>query len=152
MKKKISVIKEAAQELLGKMGIEAEVKVWEDEENEAIQVRLSSEDSALLVGYHGGNLSAFQLVLGIITANKLGEWSRLIVDVDDYRQRRQAQLEEMARRALERVRASNQAVKISGLTPWERRAIHLFLRDEKEIETHSEGEGRYRQLIISPHA
>ena len=152
MKKKLEVIKKTAQELLEKMGVEAEVKVQEDKESEAIQVQLNSEDNALLVGYHGNNLSAFQLILGIITANKLGEWNRLIVDIDGYRQKRQAQLEEMARRALERVGISNQPVTITGLTSWERRTIHLFLKDEKGVETYSEGEGRNRQLVISPNA
>ena len=153
MKKKLDVIKKTAQELLEKMGVKAEVEVRKDKENEAIQVQLNSEkDNALLVGFHGNNLAAFQLILGIITANKLGEWNRLIVDIDGYRQKRQAQLEEMARRALEQVGINNQPVTITGLTSWERRAIHLFLKDEKGIETYSEGEGRSRQLVISPNA
>ena len=148
MKKKLEVIKKTAQELLKKMGVEAEVEVQKNKENEAIQVQLNSkEDNALLVGYHGNNLTAFQLILGIITANKLGEWNRLIVDIDGYRQKRQAQLEEMARRALERVEANKQPMTITGLTSWERRIIHLFLKDE-DVETYSEGEERNRQLII----
>jgi len=153
MKKKLEVIKKTAQELLKKMGIEAEVEVRKNKEDEVIQVQLNSEeDNALLVGFHGNNLAAFQLILGIIVANKLGEWNRLVVDIDGYRQRRQAQLEEMARRALEQVGANNQPVTITGLTSWERRTIHLFLKDEKGIETYSEGEGRNRQLVISPNA
>jgi len=155
MKKKLDVIKKTAQELLEKMGVEAEVEVEvrKDKEDEVIQVKLNSkEDNALLVGYNGNNLAAFQLILGIITANKLGEWSRLIVDIDGYRQKRQAELEEVARRALERVGTNNQPVTITGLTSWERRTIHLFLKDEKGIETYSEGEGRNRQLVISPNA
>jgi len=155
MKKKLDVIKKTAQELLEKMGVEAEVEVEvrKDKEDEVIQVQLNSkEDNALLVGYNGNNLAAFQLILGIITANKLSEWSRLIVDIDGYRQKRQAELEEVARRALERVGTNNQPVTITGLTSWERRTIHLFLKDEKGIETYSEGEGRNRQLVISPNA
>jgi len=153
MKKELDVIKKTAQELLKKMGVEAEVEVRKGKEDEAIQVQLDSkEDSALLVGLHGNNLAAFQLILGIITANKLGEWSRLIVDIDGYRQKRQAELEEMARRALEQVGINNQPVTITGLTSWERRTIHLFLKDEKGVETYSEGEGRSRQLVISPNA
>ena len=151
MKRKLDVIKKIAQELLEKMGVKAEVEVGEDKENEAIQVQLNSgEDNALLVGYHGNNLAAFQLILGIMVANKLGVWNRLVVDVDGYRQKRQAQLEEMARRAIEQVENNNQSVTITGLNSWERRTIHLFLKDEKGVETYSEGERRNRQLVISP--
>jgi spoIIIJ-associated protein len=149
-KKILAIIEETLKELLDNLGVTAKSKVAFDEEETIVLIELSAEaDNALLVGYHGKNLSALQTILGLMVFKKTGRWFHIVVDVDGYRQKRQAQVEEMARRALDQARATGQSIAIANLSPRERRQIHLFFKDDPEVETHSEGEGRNRQLIVS---
>ncbi len=148
-KKTLALIEKILKELLEKLDISAEIEIIPDQEEESILVNLVSDDNALLVGYHGKNLSAIQIILGLMVYKKTGQWYHLVVDVDNYREKRRSQVEEMARRALDQARATGQSIAIANLGAQERRQIHLLFKDNPDVETHSEGEGRNRQLIIS---
>ncbi|MDD3531761.1 MAG: hypothetical protein PHR64_00225 [Candidatus Shapirobacteria bacterium] len=149
-KKILTIIDKTLKELMENLGVLAQAKIGPGEEEAAILVELSSEaDNALLVGYHGQNLSALQTILGLMVFKKTGQWFHIIIDVDGYRQKRQAQVEEMARRALDQAKATGQSIAIANLSSRERRQVHLFFKDDSDVKTHSEGEGRGRQLIIS---
>jgi len=148
-KKVLKTIETIARELLAKLDISAEVEITPDQEEESVLVNLVSGDNALLVGYHGKNLSAIQIVLGLMVYKRTGQWYHLVVDVDNYREKRRSQVEEIARRAVDQARATGQSIAIANLGSQERRQIHLLFKDDPEVETHSEGEGRNRQLIIS---
>jgi len=148
-KKAVEKIQQLTEELLGKMGVEAKVTVEEDKKNKMFKISLSSpEDNALLVGRFGRNLEALQTILNLMTANALGEWQRVLVDIDGYRQKREEQLEKMAQEALEKVAATGEPVTFPGLSSFERRVIHLYFKDKPEMETLSEGEGRDRYLVV----
>jgi spoIIIJ-associated protein len=148
-KKALTTIKTALRELLAKLDISAEVEITPGQEEESVLINLVSGDNALLVGYHGKNLSAIQAVLGLMVYKRTGQWYHLVVDVDNYREKRRSQVEEMARRAVDQARATGQSIAIANLGAQERRQVHLLFKDNPEVETHSEGEGRNRQLIIS---
>ena len=148
-KNPVEEIQRLTEELLAKMGVEAKVAVEEDKKNKMFKISLSSpEDNALLVGRFGRNLEALQTILNLMTANALGEWQRVLVDIDGYRQKREEQLEKMAQEALEKVAATGEPVTFPGLSSFERRVIHLYFKDKPEMETLSEGEGRDRYLVV----
>ncbi len=148
-KNPVEEIQRLTEELLAKMGVEAKVAVEEDKKNKMFKISLSSpQDNALLVGRFGRNLEALQTILNLIVANALGEWQRVLVDIDGYRQKREEQLEKMAQEALEKVAATGEPVTFSGLSSFERRVIHLYFKDKPEMETISEGEGRDRYLVV----
>ncbi|HRR05625.1 MAG TPA: KH domain-containing protein, partial [Candidatus Woesebacteria bacterium] len=116
-KKPVEKIQQLTEELLEKMGVEAKVTVEEDKKNKMFKISLSSpEDNALLVGRFGRNLEALQTILNLMTANALGEWQRVLVDIDGYRQKREEQLEKMAQEALEKVAATGEPVTFPGLS------------------------------------
>jgi spoIIIJ-associated protein len=148
-KKTLTTVKTTLEELMTKIGIAVEVKVSFDEDEEIVLVDLSSPDNALLVGYHGKNLAAIQTILGLMVYRKIDQWLHILIDIDGYRAKRQAQVEEMARRAVDQAKSTGQSIAIANLGPQERRQIHLLFKDDPAIETHSEGEGRNRQLIVS---
>ncbi|KUK82450.1 MAG: single-stranded nucleic acid binding R3H domain-containing protein [Microgenomates bacterium 39_6] len=149
-KKILTKVEESLTKLLDNLGVSAQKKVSFDEEKTSILVELSSEENnALLVGYHGKNLSALQTILGLMIFKQTGQWLHIVVDVDDYRQKRRAQVEEMARRAIDQAKSTGQSIAIANLSPGERRQVHLLFADDDSVETHSEGEGRNRQLIVS---
>ena len=148
-KKPVEKIQQLTEELLGKMGVEAKVTVEEDKKNKMFKISFSSpEDNALLVGRFGRTLEALQTILNLMTASALGEWQRVLVDIDGYRQKREEQLEKMAQEALEKVAATGEPVTFPGLSSFERRVIHLYFTDKPEMETLSEGEGRERYLVV----
>jgi predicted RNA-binding protein Jag len=83
---KIDVVEKVAGELLSLMGVTVKPKVFEDKENEAIVVSLETQDEAgLLIGRHGQTIESLQTAIGMLTKEKLGEWTRVVVNVGDWR-------------------------------------------------------------------
>lgn len=148
--KKLETIKETAEQLLKLLQIEATVEVLEDQQGGLVNVQLKTPEPGILIGYHGETLSALQLILGVLSGKRIGEWVKLTVNAGDYRQKREETLQRMALSAAQRAQFSGQPVVFENLSSFERRVIHLALSGHSEMETISEGEGRERKLIIRP--
>jgi len=149
MDSKIKNIKKVAEQLLKLMQQEAEVEVVAGEENEVV-VKVKSEDPGIIIGWKGRNLSALQYMLGIMMSCKTKEWTRIVVDVNDYRKEQQDKLTDMAGRAAQQVKESGEEVVLGRMSAFERRMIHIALKEDGEVETYSEGEGESRHVIVSP--
>jgi len=145
----IQQIKEIAEQLLEQLGIIAAVSVDTDESG-AFRVHIETEETGLLIGFHGRTLESFQMILGMIVGKKLEKWERVYVNVGDYREKREEALMYMAQRAAERALATGRPVELTRLSASERRVIHLTLSGDERVQTESEGEGMDRKLIISP--
>lgn len=144
----VDVVKGCAEELLARLEVSAKVKVEQVEET--YQVNVETEEPGLLIGYHGETLSSFQLILGLIVYRKLGEWARVVVEVGDYRAKREEQLRQMAETYAAQVVSTGQPLTLPYLPPIERRIIHLTLQDNPDVETVSEGEGNQRRVVVKP--
>lgn len=145
----INIIKSASEDLLARLGIVATVEVESEEEN-LYKVTIQTEESGLLIGFHGETLSSFQLILGLIVYKKLNKWVRVVVEIGDYREKREAELRAMAESYAAQVVSSGQPIYVPYLPPIERRIIHMALQDRPDVMTFSEGEGRNRRLVIKP--
>ena len=145
----VNTVKETTEELLKLLTVEAEVAVTEDEGG-VYQVQIETPDQGLLIGYHGETIAALQLVLNLIVSKKLGEWKRVAVNVGDYREQRAEKLQAMANSIVERALAVKQPMAFPALTAGERRVVHLYLQERKDITSASEGEGVNRRLIVRP--
>ena len=130
------------------LGIDATFEVLEDEET--IGVTLETEDTGIIIGYHGETLEALQLVLSLLVAKERGEFKRVSLEVGDYKKNRSEWLERLASDARERALSENKEIYLSELKSWERRVIHLLLQDDKEVVSESTGEGKDRVLVIKP--
>jgi len=139
-----------AEKLLTLLQIEGTVTAAEDKTNEAINVQIETADPGILIGFHGEALSSFQLILNIIVGKKLGEWTRILVNVGDYRQKREETLRRIGLNAAQKARFSGEAVVLSDLSAADRRIIHLALAEYDDITTESEGEGKDRKLVVKP--
>ncbi|MDP3888502.1 MAG: R3H domain-containing nucleic acid-binding protein [bacterium] len=148
--KQIKTIKDTAKELLKFLGFEGPIEVSEDKENEAHLVQIETDNPGILIGYHGEAISALQVILGIMVHKKLDEWLRVVVNVGDYRQKREETLNRMALNAAQKAHFSGQPVVLDSLTASERRIVHMALSENSDVETYSEGEGRERKLVIKP--
>lgn len=150
MTKKIeSTVEKITKELLEHLEAKAKVEVAKNEEGLMI-VRLESEEPAILIGYHGQTINAIQLLIGMMAYRRLGEWVRILVEVNDYRQRRKETLERMAFSVAQRAKFSGESQVLSPMPSVERRIIHLALAEDPEVETISEGEGDGRRIVVRP--
>jgi len=146
----VKLVEEETKKLLGLIKVKAELVVKEDQENEAIAVQLTTEEPGIMIGFHGETLAAFQLILSLVINKKLETWTRILVNVNDYRQKREESLKMVALNAAQKVKFSNEAAVLTNLSPSERRIIHLTLADHPDVESLSEGQGQERRLVIKP--
>lgn len=139
------------QDVIGKMGIEAQVEYKRDADGSA-RLDVASPDSALLIGRKGRNLQAMQYIINRIIAradsNEVSE--RLLVDIEGYVDRRRASLEELAQHLAERAKATGRDVHLKPLSPQERRVVHLTLQGDPDVRTFSIGDTLHRIVVISP--
>lgn len=142
--------REILQELLSHMGLEAEVTVQSGDTSK-LDVRgqeHEKESLGALIGRKGERLSALQHLVNLMLSRRLGEWTRVLVDVEDYRGRRERQLREIATRAADRVRESGKMLQLEPMPALERRWIHLALRENPDVATQSIGEEPHRRVVI----
>ncbi|HEY8693631.1 MAG TPA: RNA-binding cell elongation regulator Jag/EloR [Chloroflexota bacterium] len=135
------------EELLEKMGVDAEVEVREED---PITLNVIGEDLGILIGRRGETLSAVQFILNQMLNQKTGEWFGAIVDAEDYRLRREEQLRGIAQRMADRARYYHQPVTLDPMPPNERRIVHMALAEQGQVDTHSVGEGDDRRVVITP--
>lgn len=140
-------VKTITEELLHELQANANVAVDKDEAD-AYRVNIETEETGLLIGYHGRTLESLQIYLSLLVGKRLGKWEKVYVNVGDYREKREEALMLMAQRAAERVLATGRQVELSRLSPSERRIVHLTLSGDDRIMTESTGEGASRTLIV----
>lgn len=108
------------------------------------------EAMGLLIGRRGETLRSLQFMVNLLVSRKVQKWPQIVVDVGNYRQRRQESLEGLARRMAERVRQSGRPLTLEPMGAYERRIVHLALRPDPTVYTESSGEGENRKVVIYP--
>lgn len=148
MKDQTKEIKKLTEELLEQLLIKGTVEVAEDSQSQIFNIQIETEDSGYLIGFHGDTLAAFQLILSLMLFKKVGSWVKILVNVGDYRERRQEQLKRLALNLAQKVKFSGESQVVPDLSASERRMVHLALADHPDVFTESEGEGDERRLVI----
>ena len=133
-------------ELIHTMGYAENAEILSREEHKLL-VRLSSEDSAILIGKKGKNLDALQLIANVY-AGKIGISERIMLDCENYRLRREESLVRLAYTTADQVVTTKTSVLLEPMNPYERRLIHSTLADIRDVDTKSEGEGLYKQVRV----
>ena len=128
---------------------EVTIDEYEGDEGELI-LDITGDDLAVLIGRHGRTLEALQFVVSAITVRQIGYRYPVVVDVEGYKGRQREKLESIARSSANRAASQHRSVKLRPMTPYERRIIHVTLRDDERVETASEGEGSARHVVILP--
>jgi spoIIIJ-associated protein len=152
------IAKDIVRTLLGHMDIEAEVVCTDnpssmplsDDEPPTIFIDILGQDLGMLIGRRGEHLAQFQYVVNLIANKQLGDWTRVIVDVEAYRTRREESLIGLAERVAKQVSRSGRAVQLEPMPPNERRVVHMTLRGNPEVTTESSGEGHERRITVMP--
>ena len=128
---------------------EVTIEEYEGDEGELI-LDITGEDLAILIGRHGRTLESLQFLISSITSRKLGFRYPVVVDVEGYKARQRQKIEGIAMSAADNAVSQQRKIKLRPMTPYERRIVHLALRDDSRVETASEGEGRARRVVIIP--
>lgn len=140
----------AIQDILKYFNVgEVTIDEYEGDEGELI-LDITGDDLAVLIGRHGRTLDALQFLISSITSRTVGYRYPIVVDVEGYKGRQRQKLEDIARKAADRAYNQDRSIKLRPMTPYERRLIHIALRDDDRVETVSEGEGRARRVVVIP--
>jgi len=140
--------------LLHLLNLEAQVSAYYGapgrDERRNINVDIRGNDLSVLIGKRSETLSAFQYVASLIVGKETGQFVQLTVDVEGYRDRREKQLVQMAKRMADQVAKSGRRQTLEPMPSDERRIIHIALRDHPEVTTESTGDDPYRKITIIP--
>ncbi|HET7028013.1 MAG TPA: RNA-binding cell elongation regulator Jag/EloR [Candidatus Limnocylindrales bacterium] len=140
------------EQLMTHLGFTINVQVMAGETSRLNVVAEGDERESLgaLIGRKGERLSALQHIVNLMLSKQMGEWTRVLVDVEDYRGRRERQLRELAIRAAERVGDTGKMLQLEPMPALERRWVHLSLRDHPAVTTQSIGEEPNRRVVVLP--
>lgn len=145
--------KEVLERLLEEMGITARVSLRLPEPPEGeppIVLDIAGQDLGILIGRRGETLRALQYITRLIVNRRLHQWAEIVVDVEGYKERRESSLTQLAHRMADRATLLRQPVSLEPMPAYERRIIHLALRDHEKVTTESVGEGDRRKVVIFP--
>ncbi len=142
--------REILQTMLGYLGYDVVVTIHTGETAKLDVTGEGAEKEALgaLIGRKGERLSALQHLVNLLLSRRMGEWTRVLVDVEDYRGRRERQLREIANRAADRVEETGKMLQLEPMPALERRWIHLALRERTGVATQSIGEEPNRRVVV----
>lgn len=128
---------------------EVTIDEYEGDEGELI-LDITGDDLAVLIGRHGKTLDSLQFLVSAITVRKIGFRYPVVIDVEGYKNRQRQKLESIAHSAANRAVNQGKSIKLRPMTPYERRIIHITLRNNDDVETASEGEGSARHVVVIP--
>ena len=134
------------KELVKDMGLDVELTCKKG--NDAIYVDIAGKDSATIIGKRGQTLDSIQYLTSLVVNKDESNYTRVVVDAEGYRKRREKTLEQLAMRLASKVSKQKKPVKLEPMNPYERKVIHATLQNHPHVKTRSEGEEPYRRVII----
>ncbi|HHX64967.1 MAG TPA: hypothetical protein GX702_08790 [Chloroflexi bacterium] len=152
------VASEVVATLLDKMGILGAVEISDrggqvdpaSGEASPLVLNIVGDDLGGLIGRRGETLRDLQFIVRLIVSRKIGSWPNVVVDVEGYREKRTQALQALAARMADQVRRTGQATVLEPMPAYERRIVHLALRDDPDVYTESTGEDDSRKVQILP--
>ena len=144
------LVAEVLDYFLATMGVVADTYVRDDTEDGSLVFEIEGEDAGLLIGRRGETLQSLQFLVRMVVSRQLGRKAFVLIDVENYRQRRADMLRRLARRTAGRVASSGRSSALDPMPPGERRIVHMSLASHPRVMTESEGEGSQRRVVILP--
>lgn len=141
-----SVAEVFLKDILEKMGLTLEIKVMGNDR--CIYVDMEGKDSGTIIGKRGQTLDAIQYLTSLVVNKDQEGYIRVVVDAENYRQKRERTLEQLANRLADKVMKTKRSVRLEPMNPYERKVIHATLQSSRSVTTRSEGEEPYRRVVI----
>lgn len=141
---------EVVNEFLGKvfsaMDIEAKISVSVNGDN--VNIELTGNDMGILIGKRGQTLDSLQYLVNLVVNKYSDSYMRVKIDTENYRERRKATLENLAKNIAFKVKRTKRPVSLEPMNPFERRIIHSALQNDRYVTTKSEGDEPYRHVVV----
>lgn len=145
-----AVSKKFLADVFAAMGIAVEISATYNDPQKSLEVELSGDEMGVLIGKRGQTLDSLQYLISLVVNKGTGEYIRVKVDTENYRQRRRETLENLAKNIAYKVKRTRRPVSLEPMNPYERRIIHSALQNDKYVTTHSEGDEPFRRVVVTP--
>ena len=142
------IAKDFLKDVLKTMDIDALISVDFDEESNNMFIKLDLDNMGILIGKHGQTLDSLQYLTSLVVNKNSEEYIRVILDINNYREKRKTTLENLADKLADKAIRRRTNVELEPMNPYERRIIHSYLQGREDITTYSVDEGINRHLII----
>lgn len=140
-------VKSFVMGVFNKMGVTADVELKEDEKS--VLLKIKGDDIGIIIGRRGETLDSLQYLASLVVNKESENYKRVVIDVENYRQKREETLVKLANRLAERVIRYKKPITLEPMNPYERRIIHSTLQNNKNIQTYSLGEEPNRKVVIT---
>ena len=150
--KKNQSVEDIAREFLNKvftameLTVKIDIKIVENEKENIVNINIIGEDMGILIGKRGQTLDSLQYLVSLVINKE--KFNRVKLDTENYRERRKATLENLARNISLKVKRIKKPVALEPMNPYERRIIHSALQNDKFCTTKSEGDEPYRHVVV----
>ena len=144
-----SVTKKFLDDVFAAMNLKVVINTKYNETTRALDVDLSGDEMGVLIGKRGQTLDSLQYLISLVVNKGTGEYIRVKVDTENYRQRRKETLENLAKNISYKVKRTKRPVSLEPMNPYERRIIHSALQNDRYVTTHSEGEEPFRRVVVT---
>ena len=145
-----AVSKKFLSDVFQAMNLTVNSDVKYDKESNSLDVELSGDEMGVLIGKRGQTLDSLQYLISLVVNKGTGEYIRVKVDTENYRERRKETLENLAKNISYKVKRTRRPVSLEPMNPYERRIIHSALQNDRYVTTHSEGEEPFRRVVVVP--
>ena len=135
-------------DIFATMKIEVKTEISVDEEKNTMDINLVGDDMGALIGKRGQTLDSLQYLASLVVNKESDKYFRVKLDTENYRERRKATLESLAKNIAYKVKRTRRAVSLEPMNPYERRIIHSALQNDKYVITKSEGEEPFRHVVV----
>lgn len=137
-------------DVLKTMNLKADINIDYDKKEKNMLISLELDKMGVLIGKHGQTLDSLQYLTSLVVNKNSEDYTRVILDINNYRDKRKTTLENLAKKLAYKAVRNNAKVELEPMNPYERRIIHSYLQQDEKVKTYSEGEGINRHLIIEP--
>ncbi|SHE39844.1 RNA-binding cell elongation regulator Jag/EloR [Alkalibacter saccharofermentans] len=134
------------EQIFEKFGIEATCRIELNQRN--LNITLEGEDMGILIGRRGQTLDSIQYLTSLVVNKSSDEYIRVVIDTENYREKREDTLKDLAFKLAKKVEKNNSKVVLEPMNPYERRIIHSTLQNHEVVYTYSEGEEPFRKVVI----
>ena len=128
--------------------VKIDIDIKEEEKEDTININIVGDDVGILIGKRGQTLDSLQYLVSLVVNKESDKFIRVKLDTENYRERRKATLENLAKNIAIKVKRIRKPVALEPMNPYERRIIHSALQNDKYCTTKSEGEEPFRHVVV----
>lgn len=141
-------VKDFLNDVFNAMELKVEIEMSVNDDEETIEINLIGDDMGILIGKRGQTLDSLQYLVSLVANKERDKYYRVKLDTENYRERRKATLESLAKNIAYKVKRTRKPVYLEPMNPYERRIIHSVLQNDKYVSTRSEGEEPFRHVVV----